>query len=227
MAKKKKNYDKIIAQAHFRPVRTYISLFSSAGVGCFGFKQSGYECIASCELLNERLNVQRANNKCRLDSGYICGDLTKEATKTRLFEEIQKWHTQYSIEDIDVVFATPPCQGMSTANCKKSDQEQVRNSLVVEAIKIIREVNPKIFIFENVRSFMKTTCTDITGIDMPIKDSIYSNLSDNYHIYHKVLNIVLIVRNILKKIFKLTNSINTVINKCCNKLLNTSINHIL
>lgn len=188
MAKKKKTSEEIIAEAHCHPIRTYISLFSSAGVGCFGFKQNGYECIASCELLNERLNVQRANNKCRLDSGYICGDMTKKEIKVRLFEEIQKWHDQYNIEDVDVVFATPPCQGMSTANCKKSDQEQVRNSLVVEAIKVIREVNPKVFIFENVRSFMKTTCTDITGIDMPIKDSIYSNLSGNYYIHHKVLN---------------------------------------
>lgn len=189
MAKKfKKTAIEFIEELHHHPMRTYVSLFSSAGVGCFGFKQNGYECIATCELLNERLNVQRANNKCRLESGYICGDITKDETKNRLFEEIQRWHDQYNIQDVDVVFATPPCQGMSTANCKKSDQEQVRNSLVVEAIRVIRDVNPKVFIFENVRSFMKTTCTDITGVDMPIKDSIYSNLSEKYYIYYKVLN---------------------------------------
>ena len=189
MAKKiKKTASEIIAELHNRPMRTYVSLFSSAGVGCFGFKQNGYECIATCELLNERLNVQRANNKCRLDSGYICGDMTKEDTKNRLFEEIQRWHDEFNIQDVDVVFATPPCQGMSTANCKKTDQEQVRNSLVVEAIRVIRDVNPKVFIFENVRSFMKTTCTDISGVDMPIKESIFSNLSENYYIYYKVLN---------------------------------------
>lgn len=176
------------AKLHKRPMRTYVSLFSSAGVGCFGFKQNGFECIATCELLNERLNVQRANNKCRFDSGYICGDMTLDETKVRLFNEIQRWRNEFSIQDVDVVFATPPCQGMSTANCKKSDKEQIRNSLVVEAIKVIRDVNPRVFIFENVRSFMKTTCTDISGVDMPIKDSIYKNLSGDYYIYHKVLN---------------------------------------
>lgn len=169
-------------------MRTYISLFSSAGVGCYGFKQNGYECIATCELLNERLNVQRANNKCRLESGYICGDMTTDETKARLFKEILRWRDDYKIEDVDVVFATSPCQGMSTANCKKNNQEQVRNSLVVEAIKVIHDVNPKIFIFENVRSFMKTTCTDISGVDMSIKESIYTNLSENYYIFSKVLN---------------------------------------
>ncbi len=188
MAKKIKRAEEIIAELHNRPTRTYISLFSSAGVGCFGFKQNGYECIATCELINERLNVQRANKKCRFDSGYICGDMTKDEIKDRLFEEIQRWQKDFKVEDVDVVFATPPCQGMSTANCKKSDQEQVRNSLVVEAIKVIRDVNPKVFIFENVRSFMTTTCTDISGVDMPIKESIYNNLSENYYIYYKVLN---------------------------------------
>ncbi len=60
---------------------TYISLFSSAGVGCYGFKQEGYQCIATCELLEKRLNIQKYNNKCLLDSGYILGDLAKEEIK--------------------------------------------------------------------------------------------------------------------------------------------------
>lgn len=189
MAKKlHKTIEDIIELLHQHKKRTYVSLFSSAGVGCYGFKQNGFECIATCELLNERLNIQRANQKCRFDSGYICGDLTKEETQIRLFTEIDNWKRTQQITDVDVVFATPPCQGMSTANCKKNDQEQVRNSLVVEAIRVIRDVNPKVFIFENVRSFMKTTCTDISGVDMPIRDSIYKNLSDTYYIYYKVIN---------------------------------------
>ena len=189
MAKKQhKTVEKILEQLHQRKMRTYVSLFSSAGVGCYGFKQSGFECIATCELLGERLNIQRANNKCRFNSGYICGDLTKEETQARLFAEIEYWKNTQQVTDVDVVFATPPCQGMSTANCKKNDQDQVRNSLVVEAIRVIRDVNPKVFVFENVRSFMKTTCTDISGVDMPIKDSIFKNLADSYYIYHKVIN---------------------------------------
>lgn len=189
MAKKQhRSIEDIQEQLHQHKMRTYVSLFSSAGVGCYGFKQNEFECIATCELLDERLRVQRANEKCRYDSGYICGDLTKAETQARIFTEIDYWRNNHHITDVDVVFATPPCQGMSTANCKKNDKDQVRNSLVVEAIKVIRDVNPRVFIFENVRSFMKTTCTDISGIDMPIKDSIYKNLSGSYYIYHKVLN---------------------------------------
>lgn len=38
---------------------TYISLFSCAGVGCFGFKKAGFACIATNELIERRLNVQK------------------------------------------------------------------------------------------------------------------------------------------------------------------------
>ena len=36
---------------------TYISLFSSAGVGCYGFKLEDFICIATNELIERRLNV--------------------------------------------------------------------------------------------------------------------------------------------------------------------------
>lgn len=168
--------------------RTYISLFSCAGVGCYGFKQAGFDCVASNELLEPRIEVQRANHKCKYESGYICGDATKSETHQRIYDEIEMWRKKEGLEQIDVVFATPPCQGMSTANYKKTNHEQIRNSLVVQAIKLIMGIHPKVFVLENVRAFMKSTCTDLSGNDMPIKESIYKNLSDDYHIYWKVIN---------------------------------------
>ena len=50
---------------------TYISLFSCAGVGCFGFKKAGFECIATNELIERRINVQKFNDKCKFDSGLL------------------------------------------------------------------------------------------------------------------------------------------------------------
>jgi len=57
---------------------TYISLFSSAGVGCYGFSKEGFDCVATVELIGRRLDVQRHNNKCLYPSGYIADDITKE-----------------------------------------------------------------------------------------------------------------------------------------------------
>lgn len=168
--------------------RTYITLFSSAGVGCYGFKLNGFECIATNELLDVRLTVQKANHKCKYESGYIGGDITTEETHKKLFDEIDMWKEKEGLSQVDVVFATPPCQGMSTANLKKADDEQIRNSLIVQAIKLISQIQPKIFIFENVRAFMKTICTDTDGTDKPIGESIFSNLADRYNIYYRVIN---------------------------------------
>ena len=167
--------------------RTYISLFSSAGVGCYGFKVNNFECIATNELLSERLDIQRYNNKCTYESGYICGDITTVPVQNRLLDEILWWKNHRGLNQVDVIFATPPCQGMSTANYKKKD-EKPRNSLVVEAIKLIMDIHPKIFVFENVRAFIKTTCKDISGEDMTIGESIMKNLSDRYNIEYKVIN---------------------------------------
>lgn len=167
---------------------TYITLFSSAGIGCYGFKLNGFDCIATNELLDVRLSVQKANHKCKYETGYIGGDITSEEIHTRLFAEIEMWKKKESLEQVDVVFATPPCQGMSTANYKKADNEQIRNSLVVQAIKLISQIRPKIFIFENVRAFMKTICTDTDGTDKPIGESIYNNLAEGYNIFHRVIN---------------------------------------
>lgn len=168
--------------------RTYISLFSSAGVGCYGFKMAGFDCVASNELLEPRLEIQRANNKCKYSTGYICGDATSKETHDRILSEIELWREKESLEQVDVVFATPPCQGMSTANYKKNDHEQIRNSLVVEAIKMVKLIKPKVFVFENVRAFLKSICTDISGKDTTIKESIINNLANDYNIYWKVIN---------------------------------------
>lgn len=167
---------------------TYISLFSSAGVGCYGFKMEGFECIATNELIERRLNVQKANKKCKYESGYICGDVTTEETKNLLYAEIDRWKKKEKMKRVDVVIATPPCQGMSVANHKKSDTEIVRNSLVVESIKIIQAIHPRFFVFENVPAFMKTICTDIDGVDKPIADAISSNLGSDYSYTSRIIN---------------------------------------
>ena len=167
---------------------TYISLFSSAGVGCFGFKQAGYECIATNEVIPRRLEVQKFNHKCKYESGYICGDITKQETKDALFSQINLWKKEEGLKRVDVLIATPPCQGMSVANHKKADDEIVRNSLVVESIKIIKEVNPKFFIFENVPAFMKTLCTDIDGKEKPISEAIENSLGEKYSYISRVIN---------------------------------------
>lgn len=169
-------------------LHTYVSLFSSAGVGCYGFKKEGFYCIATVELLEKRLKIQSYNKKCVYESGYICGDMTKQETKDKIFVELNMWKKGFHVTDLDVLIATPPCQGMSVANHKKKKDEIVRNSLVVESIKMVHQIKPKFFIFENVRAFLTSVCTDVDGEVKSIKESIEMNLGGLYNILYKVVN---------------------------------------
>lgn len=160
----------------------YISLFSSAGVGCYGFKREGFECVATNELIDRRMQVQKNNRICNNESGYITGDITQPEIQEKLSEVVSNVKG-----GVDLIVATPPCQGMSVANHKKNN-EIGRNSLVVYSIKLVRDVQPKFFIFENVRSFLGTTCTDLDGKDKKISEAIETNLGGNYNILSKVIN---------------------------------------
>jgi len=167
---------------------TYISLFSGAGVGCYGFEMEGFRCVATNELVERRLDVQKNNHKCKYDSGYILGDISQSLVKQQLIDEIAMWKDREMLSDVDAVVATSPCQGMSVANQKKTAQDIVRNALIVESIEIILKITPKIFIFENVPLFMRTLCTDADGVERPIATAIDQNLGSQYSVYSRVIN---------------------------------------
>lgn len=76
---------------------------------------------------------------------------------------------------------------MSVANQKKGNEIN-RNSLIVKAISLIKKINPKIFIFENVRSFLKTICLGSDKKTRPIQEEIHKSLSEQYTYLWKILN---------------------------------------
>lgn len=165
----------------------YISLFSAGGIGCFGFKQEGFECIATSELIERRLNIQKYNDKVKYDDGYILGDITNDEIKQKLFDAICHFNEEENNSEVDVIIFTPPCQGMSVANHKKNDGTIIKNSLVVEALEIVKEIQPKIFVSENVRAFMNTKCVD-HGEKKKIKDAFKDWLAVDYIYEEKILN---------------------------------------
>lgn len=166
---------------------TYVSLFSSAGVGCYGFKMEGFECIATNEIIGRRLDVQKANGKCCFESGYIAGDISTQEVKDRIYAEVDRW-AKLGNDRVDVLMATPPCQGISVINHKKTAGEIKRNSLVIESAEIIKRIRPRVFVFENVQAFQKTLCVTREGETLPIGQFIQRCLGDDYVISARVLN---------------------------------------
>ena len=165
----------------------YISLFSSAGIGCYGFKMEGFKCVASSELIERRLDIQKANNKLEFDEGYILGDITQDEVKKQLYSAVDLYKEKTNESDIDVIIFTAPCQGMSVANHKKNDGTIEKNSLVVEALEIVSNIKPKFFIAENVRSFMNTKCIDHNQ-EKKISQAFDDWLLNDYQFETKVIN---------------------------------------
>jgi len=166
----------------------YISLFSSAGVGCYGLNQENFKCVATAEILEKRLNIQKYNKICENEDGYINGDISKENIKEKIYNVIDKFKYKNKIKDIDVLLATPPCQGISVANHKKKN-ELKRNSLIVDTFIITKTILPKFFIYENVQSFLKTLCQDKDNCIATIEAVLLKYLFQSYFIYSKVVNL--------------------------------------
>lgn len=166
---------------------TYVTLFSSAGVGCHGFQMEGYRCIATNEIIERRMDVQRCNHKCEYDSGYIVGDISLNDVKQKIYDEINRW-MKMGNDRVDVIVATPPCQGISVINHKKNAKDIKRNSLVVESVEIIRQIRPRFFIFENVMAFQKTLCQTPDGRTVPIGEFVNETLGNDYIISGRIMN---------------------------------------
>lgn len=168
---------------------TYISLFSSGGVGCYGFKMEDFRCVATNEILSKRMDVQKANNICEFNSGYIVGDISTPDVKERIYTEMRRWK-KIGNDRVDVVVATPPCQGISVINHKKNSEEISRNSLVVESIEVVKHIKPRFFVFENVMAFQKTECTTPDGRVIPIGDYVKESLGEDYIITGRIINLM-------------------------------------
>ena len=58
-------------------------------------------------------------------------------------------HSQIGDSDIDVVFGGAPCQGFSMIGKRSLDDP--RNHLVYHFVRLVTELRPKFFVFENVK----------------------------------------------------------------------------
>lgn len=158
---------------------TYGSMFSCAGIDDYGFHQAGLKCQATQELEPRRMQFQRLNRLCDHDDGYVTGDITDDEVYAEFIEQAR---------GVDMLMATPPCQGMSVANRRRGD-EQARNSLVTRAVKAVSDVAPSVFIFENVPAFLRTQCTGLDGTNRTIGDEIDCMLGSRYIIASATVNL--------------------------------------
>ena len=148
---------------------TGLSLFSNVGVAEAYFKEIGIDIVLANELLEERAKFYSDVYK---DTEMICGDITDDCVQEKLISKAKKM-------GVDFIIATPPCQGMSKLGAM--DPNDVRNRLIYYAVEIIKEVNPRYILLENVPQILNTKVV-VNGKTMLIPDYLHEELGDKYNI---------------------------------------------
>lgn len=147
-----------------------VSLFANIGVAEACLNQlEGANVVVANELLTRRAALYQ---RIYPESEMICGDITEEHVYQQILRACKE-------KRVDTVMATPPCQGMSTAGQKIKFDE--RNSLVMYAIKLIHDVNPKYVVIENVTDFIITPIM-YHGKEALLPDVIRQELNGTYDI---------------------------------------------
>jgi len=94
---------------------------------------------------------------------------------------------------IDLVAGGPPCQGFSTAG--KRNESDLRNKLIKSYIRFIRNVQPKIIFFENVKGFTQKFDKNKTKgkayseyVESALKRNAYNNDYFGYHVHGDLID---------------------------------------
>jgi DNA (cytosine-5)-methyltransferase 1 len=121
-----------------------ISFFAGCGGSSLGYKMAGYKELLAIDFDKNAVETFKLNF---IDVPIWQKDITQiKGIDILDFCKIQKG-------ELDVLDGSPPCQGFSTAGKRKVYDE--RNDLVLEYIRLVDELQPKVFVMENVSGMVK------------------------------------------------------------------------
>lgn len=122
-----------------RPIA--VDLFAGCGGMSLGLEAAGFDVAVSVEFdavhsIVHHFNFPYGTTMCR-DVSNVSGAEIISALTSKGFST-----------DVDLIAGGPPCQGFSHMGKRQLDDP--RNSLVFEYVRLISEIKPKYFVFENV-----------------------------------------------------------------------------
>lgn len=153
-----------------------VSLFANVGIAETYFKDINIDVIVANELLEDRAKFYK---HLYPSTNMIVGDITSK----KIFDEVVNCTIN---ENVDLLIATPPCQGMSVAGNR--DPYDERNTLIKYAVDYALIIKPRYIFFENVIQQLKTPI-EYQNIIMSIPEYIEKRLGKEYFINdEKVIN---------------------------------------
>lgn len=159
------------------------STFSGGGGSCLGYRMAGYRVLYANEFVEEACKTYKANHpNSFLDSRDI-----RTVTGKDILEKI-------GLEkgELDIFDGSPPCSAFSTngkrekgwgkAKNYSDNKKQVVDDLFFEYARILNEIQPKVFIAENVSGLAKGNAKGYLKL-------IFNALKDcGYNVSVKILN---------------------------------------
>ena len=143
--------------------KNVLSLFTSAGIGELGVKAAGLSILVSNEIVQNRCELYSENYP---DVKCICGDIWEKEN-----EIIESWNELTKGVPF-LIYATPPCQGMSSigagkllSEIKKGNRKpgDPRNRLIIPTLHIVKKLKPEWLLLENVPTMNNTVIEDENG----------------------------------------------------------------
>lgn len=123
-----------------------LDLFCGAGGFSFGMHQnSHFKTLVALDFNEEAANTFKKNMP---EAEVVTGDITDTDVKSLIIEKSKA-------VGINMIIGGPPCQGFSMKG-KKLGLEDERNFLFKEYLKLVEELEPEVFVIENVKSLLST-----------------------------------------------------------------------
>lgn len=123
---------------------TVISLFAGCGGSSLGYQMAGFKELLAVEWDDNAVETFKLNFP---DIPIYHGDVTKLSSKECMrLAGVKKG-------ELDILDGSPPCQGFSTAGKRRYNDP--RNSLFQEYVRLLKDLQPRVFVFENVSGMVK------------------------------------------------------------------------
>lgn len=157
-----------------------ISLFSSVGIGDLGLAANGIKTIIANEVVPERAHLFESNYP---NTHMLVSDIW-DATETIINYYQKNWS-----DELFLILATPPCQGMSSNGMGKMLNDfrkgirpkfDERNRLILPTLDVMCALRPRWIIFENVSNMQNTLIFNESGEFVNIIDYIFMRLGNDY-----------------------------------------------
>lgn len=163
-----------------------LDLFSGAGGMTNGFKQAGYYSVLMNDIDEAALATAKINYP---QSTAFLGDLTVEANRSYIINFAKD-------NNVDIINGGPPCQGFSMAGFRNLDDP--RSKLIYDYVAVLKAVEPKIFVFENVQGLLShnkgKTFNDLLQLFSEVGYTVEARLLDfsDYGIPQKRKRVIII-----------------------------------